>query len=139
MLDRLEPDDTLVITKIDRLGRSALDVLSVIELLCERKIKLFCLAMGNTDLTSSTGKMAIQMLAAVAEFERNLIVERTHAGINRARAQGKRIGRPPVLTGAQRHNVIKRLKANATIYQLAKEYGVARRTIMRIRDQIKDS
>lgn len=131
LLERLEPGDVLVVTKLDRLGRSAADVQITVELLAKMNVRVHCIALGGADLTSSTGKMTMQILAAVAEFERNLIVERTNAGVARARAQGKLIGRPPALTSLQEKNVLKRLKEGSSISRVAKEYGVSRSTIKR--------
>ena len=93
LLDRLEEGDSLVVTKLDRLGRNALDVRQTIDLLAERGIKVHCLALGSTDLTSSSGKMTMTIISAVAEFERDLIIERTQSGLERAKAEGKKLGR----------------------------------------------
>lgn len=136
LLDRLEPGDVLVVTKLDRLGRSAADVQVTVELLTKIGVRVHCIALGGTDLTSSTGKMTMQILAAVAEFERNLIIERTNAGVARARAQGKRIGRPPALTSLQEKNVFKRLQEGSSIRRVAKEYNVSRSTIKRTKEKI---
>lgn len=94
LLERLEPDDVLVVTKMDRLGRNAMDVREIVESLKERGVRVYCLALGGIDLTSPAGKVTMQLLAAVAEFEKDLLVERTKAGLARAKAQGKRLGRP---------------------------------------------
>ena len=131
LLERLEPGDILVVTKLDRLGRSAADVQATVELLTKSGVRVYCIALGGADLTSSTGKMTMQILAAVAEFERNLIIERTNSGIKRARDQGKLIGRPRALTILQEKNVLKRLKEGSSISRVAKEYGVSRSTIKR--------
>ena len=137
LIDRLEPGDILVVTKIDRLGRSAADVQSTVELLARMEVRVYCIALGGADLTSSTGKMTMQILAAIAAFERNLIVERTNAGVARARAQGKRIGRPPALTSMQEKNVLRRLEEGSSIRRIAKEYNVSRSTIKRISKKLK--
>ncbi|MCP8469947.1 recombinase family protein [Pseudomonas triclosanedens] len=94
LLERMEEGDILLVTKLDRLGRNAMDVRSTIELLAGRGIKVHCLALGGADLTSAAGKMTMQVLVAVAEFERDLLIERTQAGLMRAKAQGKKLGRP---------------------------------------------
>jgi hypothetical protein len=69
-----------------------------IEALAANGIKVHCLALGGVDLTSAAGRMTMQVLAAVAEFERDLLIERTHSGIARAKAEGKTFGRPSALT-----------------------------------------
>lgn len=94
LLERLESGDVLVVTKLDRLGRNAMDVRSTVEALEARGIRVHCLALGGVDLTSPAGKMTMAVLSAVAEFERDLLVERTQAGLERAKADGKTLGRP---------------------------------------------
>ena len=76
----------------------------------------------------------MQVIAAVAEFERDLLIERTHSGILRAKALGKQFGRPPALTAQARSAVIERLAAGASIAQIAREFKTTRQTIMRARD-----
>ena len=102
LLDRLEPGDVLVVTKLDRLGRDAMDVGSTVAKLAEIGVRVHCLALGGVDLASSTGKLTMGVINAVAEFERDLLVERTQAGLSRAKAEGKRLGRPASLTAEQR-------------------------------------
>lgn len=94
LVDRLEWDDVLLVTKLDRLGRNAMDVRATVEQLAELQVRVHCLALGGVDLTSAAGKMTMAVIAAVAEFERDLLVERTQAGLCRAKAQGKTLGRP---------------------------------------------
>ena len=98
LLDRLEPGDVLVVTKLDRLGRDATDVGSTVAQLAGIGVRVHCLALGGVDLASSTGKLTMGVINAVAEFERDLLVERTQAGLSRAKAEGKRLGRPASLT-----------------------------------------
>lgn len=88
LLDRLEAGDVLVVTKLDHLGWNALDVCAIIEQLEAAGVRVHCLALGGVDSTSAAGKMTMQVLNAVAEFERDLLVERTNSGISRARAEG---------------------------------------------------
>ena len=109
LLDRLEPGDVLVVTKLDRLGRDATDVGSTVAKLAGIGVRVHCLALGGVDLASSTGKLTMGVIDAVAEFERDLLVERTQAGLSRARAEGKRLGRPASLTAEQRRSVLRRL------------------------------
>jgi len=97
LIDRMEPGDVLVVTKLDRLGRNAMDVRATVELLESSGVRVHCLALGGVDLTSPAGKMTMQVIAAVAEFERDLLIERTQSGIIRAKAAGKKFGRPPIL------------------------------------------
>src|SRR3954462_7413712 len=95
LLDRLEPSDMLVATKLDRLGRNAMDVSSTVTKLAELGVRVHCLALGGVDLASSTGKLPMTPLNAVAEFEGDLLIDRPQAGLSRARGEGKVLGRPP--------------------------------------------
>lgn len=108
LLDRMESGDVLVVTKLDRLGRNAIDVQSTVERLESRGIRVHCLALGGVDLTSAAGKMTMGVLAAVAQFERDLLIERTQAGLSRAKNEGKTLGRPPK-AGAEQ---VRRLRAD---------------------------
>lgn len=135
LLDKMEEGDVLVVTKLDRLGRNAMDVRATVEALTGLGVRVHCLQLGGMDLTSAAGKMTMGVLNAVAEFERDLLIERTEAGLARARAEGKRMGRPPRLTPAQAAEVRARLTAgSATIGALAREYATSKQTIMRVRD-----
>lgn len=84
----------LILTKLDRLGRNAMDVRQTVEALTAKSVRVHCLALGGIDITSPAGKMTMGVIAAVAEFERDLLVERTQAGLGRARNAGVAIGRP---------------------------------------------
>jgi putative DNA-invertase from lambdoid prophage Rac len=94
LIDRMESGDILVVTKLDRLGRNAMDVRATVEQLASLGVRVHCLALGGVDLTSPAGKMTMQVIAAVAEFERDLLIERTQSGINRAKAAGKQFDIP---------------------------------------------
>ncbi|MBS9442659.1 recombinase family protein [Photorhabdus heterorhabditis] len=133
LLDRMENGDVLIVTKLDRLGRNAMDVRKKVELLAKSDIRVHCLALGGVDLTSPAGKMTMQVISAVAEFERDLLLERTHSGIARAKAAGKRFGRPPALNEEQQQAVIIRLKAGDSISAVARQFSTTRQTIHRIK------
>ena len=133
LLERLEPGDVLVVTKLDRLGRNAIDVRQTVEQLAGRGVRVHCLALGGVDLTAPAGKMTMQVIAAVAEFERDLLVERTQAGLARAKGEGKILGRPARLSEKQRKEVARRLQAGETVSGLAREFDVHRATIIRVR------
>jgi putative DNA-invertase from lambdoid prophage Rac len=81
LLNKLEQDDVLVVTKLDRLGRNAMDVQATVKRLAGMGVRVHCLALGGVDLASPAGKLTMGVIAAVAEFERDLIVERTQAGL----------------------------------------------------------
>ena len=133
LIDRLEEGDVLVVTKMDRLGRDAMDVAQTVNLLGKMQVRVHCLALGGSDLTSPAGQFTMTILNAVAQFERELLIERTHAGMARARSQGKVIGRPSILSETQRQNVRAELDAGKTVSDLARRYGCSRMTIARCR------
>jgi putative DNA-invertase from lambdoid prophage Rac len=132
IIDRLEEGDVLIVTKLDRLGRNAMDVRATVERLAELQVRVHCLALGGVDLTSPAGKMTMSVIAAVAEFERDLLIERTQAGLSRAKAQGKKLGRPRSLTQEQRKMVMIQRSNGVSLGVLAKELGVSRSAIQRI-------
>lgn len=137
LLDRLESGDVLIVTKLDRLGRNAMDIRKTVEQLTESGIRVHCLALGGVDLTSPAGKMTMQVISAVAAFERDLLLERTYSGIARARDAGKRFGRPPVLNEEQTQKVLERIKSGASISAIAREFRTTRQTILRVRAKQK--
>ena len=132
LFDRLEWDDVLIVTKLDRLGRNAMDVRATVERLAEMQVRVHCLALGGADLTSAAGKMTMAVIAAVAEFERDLLIERTHAGLARAKTQGKKLGRPNSLTSEQQESVRLQRKQGISLGLLAKQFGVSRSAIQRV-------
>lgn len=132
LLGQIGDGHTLVVSKLDRLGRDALDVGSAIKALAARRIEVIVLQLGKLHLTSATGKMMLAMLGAIVEMERDLLVERTQAGLARAKQQGKTLGRPTKTNEAQRAEIIAKCQAGATISDLARQYGVSRLHIARI-------
>jgi putative DNA-invertase from lambdoid prophage Rac len=135
LMDKLEDGDVLIVTKLDRLGRNAMDVRTTVEGLQALGVKVHCLALGGVDLTSSAGRMTMQVIAAVAEFERDLLVERTRSGLERAKAQGKSLGRPSALSNEQQEAVRLRLDRGGSVAQLARDFKTSRQTIMRVRNE----
>lgn len=134
MLDKIREGELLVVSKIDRLGRDAVDVLQTVSRLQDMGVKVIVLQLGNIDLTSPAGKMMLTMLSAVAEMERSLIVERTKAGQARAWAEGKTKGRPSKTTPEQRQEIIAKLQQNISVSAVAREYGISRASVIGIRD-----
>ena len=133
LLNKLEATDVLIVTKLDRLGRNAMDVRATVERLASMGVPVHCLALGGADLTSSSGRMTMAVIAAVAEFERDLLVERTQSGLSRAKAQGKVLGRPRSINAQASKQVVERLERGEAVAALAREYGTSRQSIMRIR------
>ncbi|MCA8274360.1 recombinase family protein [Burkholderia sp. AU30280] len=132
LLERLDDGDTLVVTKLDRLGRNTTDVLATVERLAEMGVHVHCLALKGVDLTSASGKLHMTVLAAVSQFERDLLIERTHAGLARAKAEGKKLGRRDALTTEQKTEILQKLSTGATARGLAKEYAVSHPTILKV-------
>ena len=136
LMDKLESEDVLVVTKLDRLGRNAMDVRTTVDKLAQTGIRVHCLALGGVDLTSPAGRMTMGVIAAVAEFERDLLIERTQAGLAFAKASGKAIGRPQSLDKEQIAMVRQRLSEGHSVTSLAREFGTSRQTVMRARDSV---
>lgn len=139
LMDRLEAGDILVVTKLDRLGRNAMDVRATVEALGVAGVRVHCLALGGMDLTSPAGKMTMGVIAAVAEFERDLLIERTQIGMARAKASGASIGRPPSLDEAEVAEALKRLSEGRSVASVARDLSTSRQTIMRVRDAHVDT
>ena len=133
LMDRLEAGDVLIVTKLDRLGRDAVDVSLTVKALAGMGVRVHCLALGGVDLTSSAGTMTMNVLNAVAQFERDLLIERTQSGLKRAKAEGKTLGRPATLSEQQKQAVRDGLAAGESVSALARKLGTSRQTVMRAR------
>ncbi len=134
MLERMEAGDMLVVSKLDRLGRDMIDVMQTLRALTAQGIRVKVLALGDTDLTSTAGKAVVGILAVVAEMERDLLVERTQAGLARAKAEGKQLGRPSKTSDTDRGTIRARLGAGESVSQVARDFGISRATVISIRD-----
>ena len=132
LVDRFEDGDVLIVTKLDRLGRNAMDVRATVEHLIGMGVKVHCLALGGVDLTSPAGKMTMAVVNAVSEMERDLLIERTQAGLARAKAQGKKLGRKPKLSPEDRDQIRILKNEGASLAALAKQYGVSRSLIQHV-------
>lgn len=122
----LREGDTLVVWKLDRLGRSIQHLIQTIALLNERKIAFKSLQ-ENIDTTSSGGKLIFHMFSALAEFERDLIRERTDAGLKAARARGRLGGRPSLLDNRQIKRMIEMYNEKKnTVGEICKIYEISR-------------
>lgn len=111
-----------------------MDVRATIERLAAIGVRVHCRQLERADLTSSAGKMIMGILTTIAEFERDLLLERTAAGLERARQEGKTLGRPRALSDGKRAEAAKRLGAGETVAAVALALGVSRQTVMRLRD-----
>ncbi len=132
LVDRLETSNLLIVTKLDRLGRNAMDVRATVERLESMGVKIHCLALGGVDLTSAAGKMTMAVVNAVSEMERDLLLERTRAGLARAKAQGKKLGRKPKLSDEDRAQIRTLKNEGASLATLAKQYSVSRALIQHV-------
>ena len=131
VLNRLDKGDTLVVWKIDRLGRSTVNLLLLLERLHKREIGFVAVTQG-IDTTTALGRLIFGQLALFAEFEREQIRERTRAGMAAAKKRGKHLGRPKKLTEGQiTFAQLKILKCQETYSSMAKQFGVCRTTLYR--------
>lgn len=125
-LEYVREGDTLVVWKLDRLGRSIQHLIQLITSLNERKIGFKSLQ-ENIDTSTSGGKLIFHMFSALAEFERDLIQERTQAGLKAARARGKMGGRPPLLDNRQINRMIEMYdEQKNTVAEICKIYDISR-------------
>lgn len=122
--------DTLVITKLDRLARSIADLVKIVETLEERRVTLRILAM-NLDTNSPTGRLLLNLVGSVAQFEREIMLERQREGVVRARAEGKYKGRAPTAR-AKSADVIAKFKANQRPADIARSVEIGRASVYRI-------
>jgi DNA invertase Pin-like site-specific DNA recombinase len=130
-LDYLNEGDTLVVWKLDRLGRSLKQLIETVENLQKRNINLVSLT-EHIDTTTATGKLFFQFIALLAEFERNLISERTKAGLEAARARGRVGGRPMVKVTDTKVIIAKQLHAsNTPIKTILKTLNIKKSTLYR--------
>lgn len=132
----LRDGDVLVITKLDRAGRSLQHLVSLSNELRERGIGLKVLDQG-IDTTTAAGRLFYNMVASFAEFERDLIVERTHEGLRTAWANGKKSGRTPKLNDKQRVEVRRMHADGRTIVDIAEMFSVSRPVIYRVLEGAK--
>jgi len=132
LMARLMPGDVVVVTKLDRLGRSTRELLDLIERVGKAGASFRSLGDPLWDTSSSQGRLLSTLLAAIADFERDLIRERTGDGRKRAMAAGVKFGRKRKLSNYQRNEAIKRRDAGETLAAIAKSYGVAISMISRL-------
>ena len=131
VLDQLRPGDTLVVWRLDRLGRSIRHLIDQLAALQERGVEFRSLQ-ENIDTSSSGGRLVFHLFASLAEFERDLIRERTNAGLKAARARGRTGGRPPLLTKDKLRTAHKLYEQqDMTVAQIGEVLGVSRTTVYR--------
>jgi DNA invertase Pin-like site-specific DNA recombinase len=121
----LKEGDSLIVWKLDRLGRSLKDLINIIQELEERKIRFNSLT-ETIDTSSPTGRLIFHIIAAFGEFERNLIKERSAAGLAAARRRGVVCGRRPKLSEKDQLKLIQCYKSGATIKDLRKQFSISK-------------
>jgi len=129
LFESLRPGDTLVIWRLDRLGRSLKHLIQLVEQLDQRKVGLKSLQ-ENIDTTTSGGRLVFHLFGALAEFERTLIRERTQAGVNAARARGRQGGRPKLLETNKRDLAIRlHRERQHSIAEICTMMGISKSTL----------
>ena len=131
LMDYVREGDTVVVWKLDRLGRNTLHILETVKALTDRGVTLISTTDG-IDSSTAAGRMVIGVLASMAEFERELVKERTALKREASRANGTRFGRPNKVADASHIATAKRMKADGhTARDVAKYLGVSRATLYR--------
>jgi DNA invertase Pin-like site-specific DNA recombinase len=136
LLAELEPGDTLTVWRLDRLGRSTQHLLSVVAELGERGVHFESIH-DRIDTGSATGRLVFHILAALAEFERELTRERINAGLDAARTRGQRLGRRSVMTPSRQRVIREMLDRGESVAEVARATGVSRATLYRHLGQLQ--
>lgn len=132
MLDQIREGDTIVVWKLDRLARSTRELLETTETISEAGARIQSLSEPWADTTTHAGKMIMTVFAGIAEFERELIRERTAAGRDAARSRGVRFGRPRKLNSAQEQLARRLIDEGKPVSEIAKTFNVHTATIYRL-------
>jgi DNA invertase Pin-like site-specific DNA recombinase len=134
LLKVLRPGDQLLVTRLDRMARSARQLLDILAEIGERGASFRSLGDPWADTGSAHGRLMVTVLSGLAEFERELIRVRTSEGRRQARERGIRMGRPPKLTPYQRREALARIaQGEETMAEIARSFNVARTTIARLK------
>jgi Resolvase, N terminal domain len=131
-LASLEAGDTLLVTKLDRLARSTRDLLNTLAAINEKGASFKSRGDAWADTTTPHGRLMVTVLGGLAEFERHLILTRTHEGRVRAKARGVKFGRKPKLTAYQRQEALARLAQGETLTAIVKSMAVSHMTISQL-------
>jgi DNA invertase Pin-like site-specific DNA recombinase len=134
-LDYAREGDTLVVTKLDRLARSARHLSELVDTLEQKRVGLRILNFGGdaVDTRSATGRLMLNMFAAMAQFEREIMLERQREGIAKAKADGKYKGRKPTAR-AKAEDAVRLFLAGKKVAHIAKELGIGRGSVYRALD-----
>ena len=134
LLDQLRADDVVVVWKLDRLARSTHQLFDIVELIREAKSSFQSLSEPWADTTTPGGRMIMTVFAGIAEFERDLIRERTSAGRVAAKQRGVRFGRPKKMNEEQKLLARRLLEEDKSVKEIAKTFNVHKATIYRLKD-----
>jgi DNA invertase Pin-like site-specific DNA recombinase len=132
VLAKLDDDDVLMVTRLDRLARSTRDLLNTLGTIAGRKAGFRSLGDTWADTTTAHGRLMLTVLGGLAEFERELIRARTGEGQGRAKARGVKMGRPPKMTPHQVKEALQRRDAGEPMRDIARSYNVSHSTISRL-------
>lgn len=134
VLDQLKEGDTLIVWRLDRLGRSMPHLVTLIEDLRERGVGFRSICDGVIDTTTASGELVFNIFSSLAQFERRLIQERTRAGLKAARARGKKGGRKPITADDPRVKMARRLHEDKSlpITSICKQMQISRTTFYRL-------
>ena len=132
LLDQLRPDDIIVVWKLDRLARSTQNLLELVDHIKNAEASFCSLSEPWADTTSPSGKMIMTVFAGIAEFERDLIRERTGAGRDAAKKRGVRFGRPEKMNDEQKLLAKRLLQEDKSVSEIAKTFNVHKATIYRL-------
>lgn len=127
-LQHLQPGDTLVVWRLDRLGRSLSDLIEIVSVIQAKGCEFRSITEA-IDTTTASGKLVFHIMAALAEFERRLIAERTKAGLAAAKARGVKLGRKPKLTPAKLREACRLVRSGKGVEMVAKRFRVSRSTM----------
>ena len=137
--ERLQAGDTLVVTAIDRISRRAVDGLRFIRDVTDAGIHLVVLSQREFDTTTPTGQLLLHLTLAIAEWEWSNIRERSIQGPQRARAEGKRVGRPPALTPEAQEEVERKLREGQSVTRIAQVHRVHHSVVRRVAQALDDA
>jgi DNA invertase Pin-like site-specific DNA recombinase len=133
LLDKIRPNDVLVVTKLDRLARSTPDLLNIFELVARESASILSLSEPWADTTSPAGTLIITVMAGIAQFERARILERCNEGRRAAKLAGRNPGPQPKLKPEQQAELLKMLAAGRTVADVTAVFGISRNTLFRIK------